>query len=254
MPSAQGRTQEWCDVMIPQCQPKSFCLPELSFSQFSSSVVLWLCEIDLPCIYSVSLAEILFMSLLLFSSSCQEVTVCILFFIFSPLRLAPAPNNSLSAWGCLLVTLLSKHKSLQQIVLQAPTRAGVKEFSDGQGHWPEVGGVEERKGVISFKPVLPVLLLPCSFYWVSGSHIPHRAWDWANMLMGRFHGEPPSWHLSYWKSKLLDARLLWLLTQPPASHLPSRWRAFVSPEHLEAEVTRLVSLLQSSSNRNVYVI
>lgn len=118
---------------------------------------LWhhVCEIGLPCIYSVSLAETVFISLLLFSSTCQEITMYIPFSPFTSLRLAPAPNNPLSVLECLLGTLYSKHKSPGRILVEQMSRKPAAQAGDSSPMDKDTSlGVgdtrKERKGAILF--------------------------------------------------------------------------------------------------------
>lgn len=122
-------------------------------------------DIALLSLYSVSLTETVFLSSLLFLGSCQEVAVCIIFYSFCSLRLAPRPNNLLSAWGCILGTLFFKPKFLGRI-FSAATSTGVKEItgsgrrqlSRGQEPQPGLGCVREGERE---KEGEAILLKPC---------------------------------------------------------------------------------------------
>lgn len=142
------------------------------------------CEIGLPCTGSVFLTEIVFISLLLFFSSCQEITMCIFFYPFPSLRLAPAPNKPLPPLGCLLGTLFSKHKSPGRIVLYQVSRKSVaqarRSSSVDKDTSPRWGEVEERKGKESFcssHPCpFPSPALLSRLHWVSGATFLRGTW------------------------------------------------------------------------------
>lgn len=118
-----------------------------------------MCETGLPGAHVVSRAETAFIPLLLFSSSCQEMTTCIPPFPFSSLRLAPAPNNPLSVPGCLLGPLLSKHISPGRILLEQVLRKSVTQEGDSSLMDKDTS-LGWRKGKES-QPCPPVPL-PCS--------------------------------------------------------------------------------------------
>lgn len=142
------------------------------------------------------LTELNLFPLLLFLSSCQEITMCIIFYPFPSWPLAPAPNKPLHPWGCLLGTLFSKHKSLGRILLEQVSRKSVAQARHSSPVDKDAslkrGEVEERKGKGSLCPSLPCPFpSPASLshlHWVSGArtsqgNLAEQTCAWRGLIM-----------------------------------------------------------------------
>lgn len=210
------------------------------------------CETGLSGVHFVSRAETAFIPLLLFSSSCQEMTMCIPSFPFSSLRLAPAPNNPLSVQGCLLGPLLSKHISWGRILLEQVSRKSVTQEGDSSLMDKDTS-LGWRKGNQPCPPLPP----PCSLISIKfqSPHSPQEVTEQTCSQVGFMGTPPPKWHLSSRKSEWPDARLSWLLSKPQASRLPWGWRVFMPPETPRGAM-RLKAQAGGAElpNRNMYVI
>ena len=206
-----------CPGPRAQCPRWAFPhLPELSLPQGFSSMAPRVCETGLSGVHFVSRAETAFIPLLLFSSSCQEMTMCIPSFPFSSLRLAPAPNNPLSVQGCLLGPLLSKHISWGRILLEQVSRKSVTQEGDSSLMDKDTS-LGWRKGNQPCPPLPP----PCSLISIKfqSPHSPQEVTEQTCSQVG-FMGTPPNGTLAPENQSGLmpGCRGSWVNPRPPACH------------------------------------